>query len=700
MNQIALYTRSIIFLFPLLGSLVIILLTGFRSEGDCRAGNEGACISASIKAINAQAMNTQNVELIGQIGGVVDAFAVQGSYAYVGVGPRLLVLEITTPTTPTVVGQTLPFPGDLVNNVVVRDQSAYISVRGGAFHIINIADPRHPTPVTHYDAGDSISSMVVSGTLAYLAAEESGLQIINLPPPTSPSTSPTLVGSFMPPLFNSNLARTVAINGNIVYLCSSGRLDRLYFLDVSNPAQPQKLGEFPDLAWPAAGIASQNDLVFVTNSSGVTVLTVADPSKPTEIGHYQLPGYYSAGQIEVEGQRAYVAMYSDQQPGFQVLDISDPTKPTEIKRHPVSQTIVGFSRVGERLYTAHLSGGFRLFAFPNADALQEIGTYDPIDGDKVDVVGDRAYLITLDGNVAILDVRQPVTPTLLGQYSAPSEQLGGKMVTSMAVSNTTSNIVPNSLLYVSQSNGLYVVDVSEPSQAHIIASNLMVRDALATTISGSYLYLTNGYVGNWPINFMVVDVSNPLSPTLIGQLNTPESGWDVAVVDRYAYLADWNALNRGGHLRVIDVNNPFSPTEVGTLDVTPGEPQGIVVRGDFAYLAANERGLRVIDIRTPTAPVEVGSYQQVKYLRAVANEADRLYLADGGNGLQVLDVSTPSAPRPIGFYSENRTGFDLDAGAGHVYMANGESGLYILRYVTPTPTPDPPGNTYLPMVKR
>jgi hypothetical protein len=35
--------------------------------------------------------DAKNVELVGHVGGITNAVAVQGNYAYIGVGPRLLI---------------------------------------------------------------------------------------------------------------------------------------------------------------------------------------------------------------------------------------------------------------------------------------------------------------------------------------------------------------------------------------------------------------------------------------------------------------------------------------------------------------------------------------------------------------------------------------------------------------------------------
>ena len=63
-------------------------------------------------------LGSRNVALIGQIGGSTAAVAVQGNYAYIGVGPRLVALDIANPAAPKKVGETALFP-DVVWGVAV-----------------------------------------------------------------------------------------------------------------------------------------------------------------------------------------------------------------------------------------------------------------------------------------------------------------------------------------------------------------------------------------------------------------------------------------------------------------------------------------------------------------------------------------------------------------------------------------------------
>ncbi len=46
------------------------------------------------------------LELVGQLGGAVRGMTVHGNYVYIGVGPRLAILDISNPAAPRLIGET------------------------------------------------------------------------------------------------------------------------------------------------------------------------------------------------------------------------------------------------------------------------------------------------------------------------------------------------------------------------------------------------------------------------------------------------------------------------------------------------------------------------------------------------------------------------------------------------------------------
>ena len=88
-------------------------------------------------AMVSQADQPSGWQVVGQIGGPTQAVAVQGRYAYVGVGLRLVVLDVTNPVTPTEVGATTPFPY-FVEDVAVSGERVYVAAGGAGLRVVDI----------------------------------------------------------------------------------------------------------------------------------------------------------------------------------------------------------------------------------------------------------------------------------------------------------------------------------------------------------------------------------------------------------------------------------------------------------------------------------------------------------------------------------------------------------------------------------
>ena len=130
-------------------------------------------------------LTAQNVDLVGQIGGATYAVAVAGHYAYVGVGPRLVILDITDPSQPIQVGRTAPFV-DLVEGVVVAADTAYVAAGTAGLRVIDVANPAAPAEVGFYDTPGDAQGVAVAGSFAYVADGSSGFRVVNVANPTAP----------------------------------------------------------------------------------------------------------------------------------------------------------------------------------------------------------------------------------------------------------------------------------------------------------------------------------------------------------------------------------------------------------------------------------------------------------------------------------------------------------------------------------
>ena len=276
-----------------------------------------------------EALAAENVELVSQTGGAIKAVAVQGSYAYIGVGPHLVILNVSNPAQPTAVGRTGVLP-DIVEGIAVSGNYAYIAGGYSGLHIFDISNPSSPTEVGVFDTPNYALGVAVAGNYAYVADGYKGLRIINV---TNPA-APTEVGAYDTPAY----AQQVAVAGNYAYIAEAQAWDgsqwvksSLRIINVANPAAPTQAGFFDSFVGDAKGVAAAGSYAYVTDYLwGLRVINVTNPAAPTQAGYYLMGGYYPYG-VAVVGNYAYVPAETSMagwSNGLQIINISNPAAPT------------------------------------------------------------------------------------------------------------------------------------------------------------------------------------------------------------------------------------------------------------------------------------------------------------------------------------------------------------------------------------
>jgi hypothetical protein len=286
------------------------------------------------------AQAARNVELVSQIGGAdAHAVAVSGLYAYVGVGPRLVILDISDPRTPRAVGQSDSLPG-IVNDVALGNNYAYVATLYAGLSIIAVSDPAHPYEVGAYDTPGWAVGVAVSGGYAYVADGDRGLRIIAVSDPAHPYE----VGFYDTP----GSAWDVAVSGGYAYVADG---DSLRILDVSDPAHPYEVGSYdtPSFAWD---VALSGSYAYVTEGKYATlsIISVSDPKHPREVGSYSMG--WPPENVEMSGNYAYVAAGD-----LLIFDVSDPVHPREVGFYATPGIAWDVAVSGGYVYVADREGG-------------------------------------------------------------------------------------------------------------------------------------------------------------------------------------------------------------------------------------------------------------------------------------------------------------------------------------------------------
>ena len=609
----------------------------------------------------------QSVEFVGHIGGEPLTVAVQGSYAYLGMGPRLIILDISDPTAPTPIGRTVPLAG-IVQDIAVAGNYAYIAAGGAGLRIVDVSMPATPAEVAFSDKWGNAKGIAVAGNHAYVAAEYGGLWVVDISTPPSPSRVGYCCSTEVP--------QAVAIAGNYAYVAYAPVWDGnqytgggLGVVDVSAPSDPAHVG-FYDTPGDANDVDVAGGYAYVADGdSGVRVVDVSTPSNPTEVGSYGTSSYSSHDEVVIAGSRAYVGRGHD----LVTLSIAVPSDPTWESRVYLGATTEAMFVAGNYLYLVTTGGGWdnSLVVFDTSVPSKptRMGGYHPMTAGTasgVAVAGDYAYVAWRDESrrFQVVDVSTPSTPTMRGNCCYPLADV----------------VIDGNFAYIPEGEHLRVASISASGNLEAVGSYSTPGWSVGVDVAADYAYVAEGpyWDGSQYTEggLRVVDISTPSNPYGVGFHDTPGSPRRVTIAGDYAYVADGSA----GGLRVVDVSDPGNPVEIGFN--SSRRASGLAVSGDYAYIAAN--GLWVVDISTPSSPTEVG-FLGLQGGVDVAIAGDYAYVAGGWYGLVVADVSDPANPTQVSSY--NLPGFagDVAVANGDVYVADSQSGLFILRLASVEP---------------
>ena len=263
-----------------------------------------------------------NMELVNIVGEGFQPEVIRGNYLYGISNHRLVVFDISDPTSISLIGQSEIITSDL-RRINLFENYAYITAGGFGYndgnkiHVVEIADPSQPhylasydltgeyiwdvynfkhylyiigciecgqsaydqhalyimdlsdpqTPVEigHYYSDTNISDIAFYGEYAYLALAEAekdhdGLRILDLHDPGAPRVVTSL--------FPSTKGHLTAVSAQRLYFDTQTQdldEDKLYILDISNPVDPREIASHRHAAYGHFGAVS--DGILYTTSA-------------------------------------------------------------------------------------------------------------------------------------------------------------------------------------------------------------------------------------------------------------------------------------------------------------------------------------------------------------------------------------------------------------------------------------------------
>ncbi|HOU11956.1 MAG TPA: carboxypeptidase regulatory-like domain-containing protein [Anaerolineae bacterium] len=625
--------------------------------------------------------------LVNQIGGATYSVKLQGNYAYMGVGPRLVILNITNPVQPVAVGQT-EIISDYITDIEISGNYAYITsgsiYSGEGLRIIDISNPAQPHIVGFYDTPGKAQNLAIAGNYAYVADGSTGLRIIDVSNPSNPIE----VKAIIPPNTSTGGKTTdVVIVDHYAYVAENYE-QGLHILDISNPANPVTVGRYAGR--PVHGVAVAGNYAYLacvgslTTEAGLSIVNISNPAAPQEVGFYKAE-FYSTW-VRIKENYAYLSTsttYPAPTKYVRIVNVANPTVPvlSGVFSLPYdSNDLTEPYQVDLTANLAYLAAGMyglQIVNVANPAAPTVVGAYNiPTRPGAIAAGGNHLYVAdehwtlykdTHDvGDLHIMDITNPTDPHIVGIYDTPG------IIDSIAVSGTYAfagkDVRYDFATSTPLEGGMHILNVSDPAHPAETAFYDSGRKPVThVALQGdlAYLYLDANETGNGGIRF--VDISTLANPQDIGHYDYDAN--DLAIAGNYAYLG-------GFGLSIINIADPANPSPVGQYD-SDQTIAAVAVSGDYAYIG--DYRLQIIAISDPANPtlagsLSVGSGYVINDIEIVGSRA---YLAVGGYGFYIVDISDPQNPVEVARYSTLGVANSIAVSGNTVYFTSETGGIYI-----------------------
>ena len=652
----------------------------------------------------------QGVQLLSQTGGTPYGIALQGNYAYVISGNRLLIFNVTTPETPVLAGKTTPWDFSLIDVTVAGNYAYVIGDGSNGLRIVDIANVASPKEVGFFKDIWGVEA-AVSGSIIFVV-EYDCLKSIDVSTPANP----VLLDTYCP--VGGNDARLdqemgyvsagIAIYERYAFLALG--FYGLRIVNILDPANMSEAGGYTPGTWFSdISISSDGNTAFVadggiyddyqhkTVESGLRIIDVSDRTSPIQTSFKTSMGI--AKRISLNSTFAYIADGNDfafpQAPpvttGVEIFDVSNLSD-------PVSESIFDSEGVepielvynAQNVFLVDAGYGLQVIDVEAPETPKRVGFYPLAGALDVVVSGNYAYLAIGYGGMQIFNVTTPENPIYVGNYDPAGFVRGltinGQYAYLAAGDDGSGNVDPTN-------SGVQVVDISTPAAPQGVDFVQTEGEPNAVAVMGKTLYLAVGDNGSGrvsPVNMglQLFDITTPTDVKTSGFVATTGNPNRLALSTdgNKVYIADGTYSAAGSQdvtgLEIISAADKAHPSKVSFFN-TPGAGFDVTVSGNYAYFADGYLGgLRIINISNPQAPAQVAAYDTGGNAFGVAYADNRAYMADGWNGLQVINVADVSKPFLEGYYKPNSPSFHghLAVVSNIAYVASGSGGFIILKF--------------------
>ena len=570
------------------------------------------------------------------------AIQVMGDYAYVNALDRLIVIDISSSTAPSIVGTSAAVTDTNYSyDLYVKGNYVYFpDLQHSALEIIKVSDPTNPIVVKTVGTSNQVQTLTGNGDYIYTVPEQTAndpISIINVSDPENAYLVGTINNDVV------NYPTDMAVSGNNLYV-HSGR--ELSVLDISDPANPVKKDSvvYPAPADSAASrrpqsIIATDGYVYTFTNDDLVVVDVRDQDNIFIAAQKYLGA--TLWTLDVQGKYAYSI---DSSRNLKIVDLGG------IETHSLNAYSAYLSNLG-------VSGLANFAEDTNIGGKLSVSTDGIYNQGQLDVVGASLFLST--------STNSDITPITNNTYSLGTLGNAWKDLYSYNISTNNISTTPNSSV-ISVVTSTSFGSAGTPKGIDIV---------------GNYAYISDIEVAG---GFKIVDISIPSSPTTTGYVAT-----GYGLLGTVKVLGDYAYVNANDQFIVIDVSDKTNPVVVGASPVLTNTNYiyGLYVKGNYVYFPdIQNTQIDIVDVSDPTNPTFVKSV--AAYAHTIGGFGNYIYTTTQQSSPQrmsVIDISDPENAYVVTTYNLSMTGtwpVSIAAFEDHVYV-HGQNKLEVINVNDP-----------------
>jgi len=493
-------------------------------------------------------------------------------------------------------------------------------------------------------SGDDIfASKTISGNVeyAYIADGYEGVQIIDVLPIDSAYIVSTID--------TDGYANAVWVLSGYLYVADSDNGLQIY--NISNITNPILVKE---VYVAEAMDVEVETYAYVTDMDvGLQIISVSPPESAAIVKTVVTDR--QAQDIFVESGYAYI---TNRYFGMNIIDVDPVGSAYVVKELNLPGCAEGvYNRYGTETYIANPDAGLQIIDVdPKEEAYLLSKVESAGDAREIKVSNGHAYVGNCSAGLVIFDVQTPESAALIHSVDTPGASTGldpvspyvfvadeepGIQAIDIATPETayiaktiaTTDFaydvdIENGYAYVAAAYaGLQIIDIDPLDSAHIVKTVTTSDCALSVCVANGYAYIANGHNG-----LKIFDIDPPESAYDVNTVGSLGYVSDVDVANGYAYVATDNGL------KIVDIDPPETAALVQTVS-EPGSANGVAISGGFAYVTDYFQGLFIIDI---TPPETAYVYRNVEPIsgnpEGIHVDGNYAYIASRQGGLRIIKL--------------------------------------------------------------